>query len=128
MKKLLLLLLLLLITVNLKPETKYFVAKYFNIKLTGKEWVGWKPSNIYVTVDNFTRHININSNTLQSIDYSTLKYTLFIGYSLYTGDGTDNNGRTVGVTFQHFKNDKLYLTLEYSDVQYSYSLIETDPN
>lgn len=117
-----------LLNLTVKPETKQFKAQFFNVKTTNSNWVGWRISNVQVTIDNSMRFIKIYSTIPQTIQYTPLKRTLFIGYYLYEGEGIDNKGHSVNVTFQDFKSGLFYLTIEYSDVQYSYSLIATDPD
>lgn len=128
MKKFIVIFLLLISMISLSAENKYFKAQYFNSKVTGKDWIGWKASNVYITIDEFTRHIEIYSTIKQSINYSTLKYTLYTGYSLCSGKGIDSSNQPINVKFQEFSSGLFYLIIEYSDLQYSYSLVEIDSN
>jgi hypothetical protein len=111
-----------------QAETKYYRSVIFNSKVAGCDWSGWKDSNIRITIDYFRRHIEILSETPQVIDYAALSETKTDAYMFYYGSGTDRYYKPIGIGFQVFTYGTFYLTIQYSDCTYSYSLIETDPD
>ena len=126
MKKLLLILLLLIAVLTAQAETHYYKVVVFNVKPTGYNWSGWKESNVEITIDYLTRHIEIGSTIPQIINYGELSIKRDSAYILYYGSAKDRNYTPIGIFFQIFNYGTFYLTVEYSDCTYSYSLIELD--
>ena len=118
---------ILLITVlTSQAQTKYYKAVSFNSKAKNCDWSGWVNSNVEVSINFTTRHIEIDSTDPQIIDFTGLTETNTTTYKMYSASGTDKYYNLIGVLFQLNKNGLFYLTIQYDDGSYSYNLVETN--
>ncbi len=111
-----------------QAQTKYYKALFFNSKAKNCEWSGWVRSNVRVTINFARRHIEIDSNTPQIIDFTALTESKKGIYKLYSASATDRSYNLMQVTFQVYTTGVFYLTIQYDEGAYSYSLVETDPD
>ena len=117
MKKLIFLFAFLLVT--LASNAKLLVMQTTHFKLSHETY--WTPSDIKVTWNTNTKRITIFTVQRQIIDYVTTDVIEESNWSSIFGKGTDSNYKVMNFYFI-LNNDQLYLTIEYSDISYSYKL------
>ena len=125
MKKLILLIVLILSFVGVNAqETKGNCIKVC-YAYTGYSFSDWKNVNIPITVDFQRKKITIYSQKTQIIDYVGFSIEKTNEYTIMRSQATDTNYQTINVKLLTYNDntDYLYLSIEYSDVQYMY-LIE----
>lgn len=128
MKKIMLLILLLVTILTANAEIRYYRAVHYNFRSTDQAWTGWRESNVLISINTDTRHVEIDSNTPQVIDFAALTKINGEGFTLYTADATDRKYKPMQISFQFFTDGKFFITISYSDVEYSYNVIEIDPD
>ena len=117
MKKLIFLFAFLL--ASLASNAKLVVMQTTQFKLSNETY--WSPSDIKVTWNTDTKRITIFTVQKQIIDYVTTDAIEETTWSSIFGKGTDSNYKVMNFYFI-LKNNQLYLTIEYSDISYSYKL------
>ena len=124
MKKFIILLSLLIVfALNLSAKTYYYTATHMNSKISGYKLSGWeKIEELSVIINPDTRHIDIYSPEPQVIDYTALKQRKGADFTELSGSATDKNYLPINIYATEYTNGNFYLTIEYSDVRYTYKL------
>ena len=126
MKKIILLLLF-IITTTLSAFAGEFYCKAnkfcYRDKESNTEWSTWYQSSIDVGIDTDMRRIVILSKDSQVIDYQKLTKLSYNNRDIYSGGASDKNGRQINIQITFWKNGKTFIYIEYSDVEYMYSII-----
>jgi len=121
MKRLFIVLSFLLLVFYINAETKYFKAKFFNIRYANEQWLGWQKSDVIIEFDTNKKTITIFSPELQVIKYDNFEWypsTII----LYRSYGEDKN--CIALTIKIFCYHKVsYLKICYADIQYKYQIL-----
>ena len=122
MKKVIILLAFLITTVvSAAASDMHFHACSFNFK-SGAVWDGWKPCDIEINWNGDTKHIEIYSNEVQVLDYTSSTKEVYSHYVIYSSAATDRKYKDILITFQFFDSGVLYLTITYPNYSYSYMI------
>ncbi len=97
--------------------THYSITPYPEVS-----WSEWYLTEILVSVDPTTHHIEIYSSEPQVLDYGSLTHKTYSTCDAYGAYGTDRNYKTIFVTMYFFFTGEFQIEVQYNDVAYKYQL------
>lgn len=120
MKKLFLILGLVILSIAAQAAPTWYKITSLSLKTPGSEWSEWVSTDLLMSFDPDTKHIEILTKTPQIFDYSGFILTPFDGGTSYKSIATDTNYVTVEIVFFLYDSGAAFIGITYNNLEYFY--------